>query len=238
VGKGDKSLVADGRLTVPLFHGTSTLFYESILETGLGGRNMVEDLGLRAVVRSLLELCETELEPDPKWLSDKGAALKIATEPAIHNLGRTTLFSFRYGGTYVSPSRATAVRYALLYDCGSEALSYTLRLLERLSQRRPALAAREEFSRINLLARKQREPLLVKATDVEVASLRAEQGGSCPAILERIESASAEPDIYDIMVKQENFELLHSIPPANLQFYKIKPLSADKLVGDFDLQLL
>jgi hypothetical protein len=226
VGKGRKSLVADGRLTVPLFHGTSTLFYESIVEAGLGGRNIVEDLGLRAVVRSLLELCESELEPDPKWLLDKAFAIKIAANPTVQNLNGHWGFNFRYGGTYVSASRRTAETYALLYDCGSEALALTLRLLERLSQQRPALAAREEFSRVNVLARKHPEPLLVEARDVEVASLRAEQGGSCAAILERVESALAELDTYDLMVQQENFELLRVVPVASLRFHKIKRRSA------------
>jgi hypothetical protein len=240
VDKGSKALVADGRLTVPLFHGTSTLFYESIVETGLGGRDIVKDLDLRAIVRSLLKICETELDPDPNWLLDKSAVLKIAEEPSGQPFldGDLGYFNFRYGGTYVSASRQTAVTYARLYNCGSEALSYTLRLLDRLSQQRPALAAREEFTGINLLAQKQRAPLLIEARDVEVSSLRAEQGGSCEAVLKHIESVLNEPDIYyDLIVQQANFELLRAIPIANLQFYKIKALSADKL-GEFELESL
>lgn len=238
MGKGCKSLVVDGRLTVPLFHGTSTLFYESIVEVGLGGRNIVEDLGLRAVVRSLLELCETELQPDPTWPLDKAAAIKIAANPTVQNLNLDSGFNFRYGQTYISASRRTAVTYALVYDCGSEALAHTLKLFERLSQQRPALAAREEFSQINVLAQKHGEPLLVEARDVEVTSLRAEQGGSCAAILERIGSALSELDMYDLIVQQESFELLQAVPTADLRFYKIKRHSVDKLVGDFDLELL
>jgi hypothetical protein len=158
VRKTRRSVVADGRLTVPLFHGTSTLFYESIVAAGLGGRNIVEDLNLRTVVRSLLDLCETELPHDASWASEKAAALKIGASPSLDSLNRNWGFNFRYGGTYVSASRRTAETYALLYNCGSEALAYTPKLLERLSQHRPGLAAREEFSEINALARKHREP--------------------------------------------------------------------------------
>jgi hypothetical protein len=85
VVKGRKSLVADGRLTVPLFHGTSTLFYESIVDAGLGGRSLVEDLGLRDLARSLVEFCETDLQPDAEWAADKDAAIKIAANPSIQN---------------------------------------------------------------------------------------------------------------------------------------------------------
>src|SRR5260370_10457250 len=45
----ERALVSNGKLTVPLFHGTSTLFYQSILETGLGARSIVEDLKLRSI---------------------------------------------------------------------------------------------------------------------------------------------------------------------------------------------
>lgn len=235
---GRKSLVVDGRLTVPLFHGTSTLFYESIVEAGLGGRNIVEDLGLRTVVSSLLKLCEKELQPDSNWPFDKVAALKIAANPTIRNLNQDCGFNFRYGGTYVSASRRTAATYALLYDCDSEALAHALKLFERLSQQRPPLAAREEFSRLYALAQKHREPLLIEARDVEVASLRAEQGGSSAAILKRIESSLDDLDIYDEVVQQHNFELLQAVPTSNLRFYKIRRHSTDKLLGDFELEML
>jgi hypothetical protein len=236
--KDRRALVVSGRLTVPVFHGTSTLFYDSILEAGLGGRNIVEDLGLRAVAWSLLELCENELQPDPKWPLDKHGLTKIAEDPSVHQLGEDHGFNFRYGGTYVSASRRTAVTYALLSNCGSEALSHVLKLFARLSQARPDLAAREEFSPLNALVQKQMEPLLVEARDVEVAALRAEQGGSCAAILERIDIALSDLDMYDDVVQQDNFELLQVVPTANLQFYKIRRHSVDRLFGDFDLELL
>jgi hypothetical protein len=41
-----RALVKDSRLTVSLFHGTSSLFYDSILSSGLGGRNVIEDMGM------------------------------------------------------------------------------------------------------------------------------------------------------------------------------------------------
>lgn len=229
-----ESLISDGRLSVPLFHGTSTLFYDSILNAGLGGRNMIEDLGLRPVVRSLVQLCEKELEPDEQWVLDKSAAMKISAEPDDKDLRSNTGFNFRYGGTYLSASRYTAVQYALLYDCGSEALSYSLRLFNRLAQQRPALAAREEFSKISELGRKLREPLLVEAINVETACLRAEQGGPCGPVFEQIEDALAEPDICDVLIQQANFELLGPLPPESLKFFRIVRRNPHERLGPYD----
>jgi hypothetical protein len=116
------NLVVGGKLTVPLFHGTSTLFQSSILETGLGGRNVIEDLGLRAIVHELLTYDE-DLATIPNWTFERQFLLKVAEDPSCQNPVGHTGFNFRYGGTYVTPSKQTAARYALSSDCGSEALA-------------------------------------------------------------------------------------------------------------------
>ena len=40
------SVVERGRLTIPLFHGPSSRYYDSICSAGLGGRNVVEEMYL------------------------------------------------------------------------------------------------------------------------------------------------------------------------------------------------
>lgn len=98
-----RTLVVDGKLTVPLFHGTSTLFYDSILDTGLGGRKIVEDLGLRAAAQEILKY-EEQLNALPNWPFEKRFLLKLAEDPTSQNPALHAVFNFRYGGTYVTPS--------------------------------------------------------------------------------------------------------------------------------------
>ena len=218
----ETELVRNGRLTVPLFHGTSTLFYDSILASGLGGRNIVEDLGIRDAARLLVTLCE-EYQPWPDWRFDADACIRIAEDPTKQELIHNSGFNFRYGGTYVSASRSTATTYALLYDCGSEALAYSLKLFKKLSSVRPDLTARAEFSIITAFAEKTRKPLVIEAHDVEVGFLRAEQGGDSTQALRCIEDAMCDdPDFYDLLVQQENFELVKPVPPCQLRFYEVK----------------
>jgi len=231
--------VLDGKLTVPLFHGTSSLFYESILETGLGGRNMVEELGLRKIAPRLLELGEERLQTDPDWPLDRHFLTKIAPDPSTQTPGGNFGFNFRYGGTYVTPSRQTAATYALLNKCGSEALACTQKILDKLLPQVPSLATQEPISRIVALAKTPRQPILVEACDVPVALLRAEQGGSCSPCLEFIEHVLADPDIYDMVVQQANFELLAPIPASQLRFYKIvSPQSGYDSLEDLRLDSL
>jgi hypothetical protein len=215
-------LILNGRLTVPLYHGTSTLFYDSIIQSGLGGRNVVEDLGIQAAARLLLERCEA-LQLRQKCLSEFEACVKIAEGPSTQNLSSFRLFSFRYGGAYVSPSRTTAATYARLYDCGSEALTYTLRFLQRMSEADPNLPERPEFTTINALSQRPRRPLVIEAHDVDPNSLRTEQGRDINDALNEIECLLTEKDdMFDIMLQQTNFELLKPIPAQQLRFYGVK----------------
>ncbi len=218
----ESSIVKDGRLTVPLFHGTSSLFYDSILSTGLGGRDIVQDMGIRRAAQLLLDLSHTHRD-DEDWLSDIDACKRIAADPSKDQLSERPIgFNFRYGGTYLSASSQTGARYALLYSAGGEALVYTLKLYQRVLAVMPGLATHDQFaSLISFVARPAR-PLLVEASGVELSSLRAEQGGSTKEILERLERRLyKDPDFYNRRAAQDNFELLHPIPRGRLRFHEV-----------------
>jgi hypothetical protein len=216
-----RPLVEDGRLTVPLFHGTSSLFCESIRTSGLGGRNVVEDMGIRKAAASLLELTRP-YEERPEWLSPRDACARIAADPSTQLLpDRDSMFSFRYGGTYVSASSETAANYALLYPGGGESLTYTVALYRLLSSVRPDLAERKEFITLRDFAAPSATPLLVEARDVEITALRAEQGGKIARILACMEDALQDYDNYDFVVGQHNFDLTHPVPPHKLRFHTV-----------------
>jgi hypothetical protein len=213
--------VKDGRLTVPLFHGTSSLFYDSIFSTGLGGRDVVEDMGIRRAAQLLLDLSD-EHRHNEEWLRDINACKRIAADPSKDQLSeRHFLFSFRYGGTYLSASSETAARYALLYSAGGEALTYTLKLYQRVLAVMPALATHDQFASLVSFVAKPASPLLVEASGVELSSLRAEQGGGIKEVLHHMEFCFEDPDLYDFAVDQDNFELIHPIPPNHLRFLEV-----------------
>ncbi len=49
-------LNSDGYLTIPLYHGTSTIFWDSIKTHGVGGRNMIKEwqvLDLFAIAKNM-----------------------------------------------------------------------------------------------------------------------------------------------------------------------------------------
>jgi len=233
------ALVTNGRLNVPLFHGTSMLFYESIAANGLGARNIVEELRLRRVATALLPFCDERMNCDPESIvADRELMLRIAQEPN-GTQNRDWGWNFRYGGTYLSASRKTAVNYAVLNKFGSEALSGIARTLQKLIPLYHELRSHSEVALLVSFLRKPCAPILVEAIDIPVELLRAEQGGSRHSALDRMNSALDDMSLYDRVVQQANFELVAPIPSRQLRFYAIRASVgvADEL-SDSDLSPL
>jgi len=210
-------IVIDGKLTVPLFHGTSTLFTHSIRETGLGGRRLLDDIGLGKTALELLRY-EKQLEKVTNWDFEKPLLMRVADS------SQNPVGSFlRYGATYMTPSRQTAARYALLNDCGSEALASTLKILNAVVAQLPALPAQEPFSTVLNFASQPKSPVFIEAHDVQVDWLRSERGEPCGHVLEMLQNISDDhdDDLFDTFTQQTNFELIHPVPPSQLHFHRI-----------------
>lgn len=137
-------------------------------------------------------------------------------------------FSFRYGGTYLTPSRSSAATYASRFPYG-EALTSTLKLLRLLAAVRADLAEREEFNSLTEFAALPGRPILVEAQQIELSSLRTEQGGDIHQVFARIEAMTNDSgvetgDIADIWLSQSNFELIQPVPRDQLKFHTFETI--------------
>lgn len=214
-----RTIVQHGRLTVPLFHGTSSLHYDSILQFGLGGRDPVTDMGIRDAARLLLTYCDPYRQEDG-WLLPINGCENIAADPATDRLANHGLFNFRYGGTYVSASCETAANYAFGQGVrGGEALNEVVRLAKLVSVPVPAIYDSDVIAPLIRFSEKPATPMVVEARDVEVTTLRAEQGGGISEILGRMEYFLDDESSYDDSVQQENFELTAPVPSNQLRFH-------------------
>jgi hypothetical protein len=98
----------------PLYHGTATLWKQSILEHGLGGRDVVKEMHALEFCRQGVEHLQSapadyQLDPARQFLIEKMCTQEVTRAG----------FNFRHGGrVYLTPSRDTARRYA--QDFGSE----------------------------------------------------------------------------------------------------------------------
>jgi hypothetical protein len=212
-------LVTNGLLTIPLFHGTSSLFYESILEHGLGGINIIRRLGVIDLLDRLVQLCEQHLKPEDNWALTMFSARQIANQ-SVADRG----WNYRHGGVYLSPSVGTAARYATDKKCGSEAIHYFMLLYTRLRDEAPTLVTSVTSDATALLDFVSRPsvPLVLKLEQVAVDSLRSEHGKEISGSLEYLEQIlnSKKPNMSQ-MGQQSNFECTSPIPASRLKFYRV-----------------
>lgn len=226
-----RKLVANGRLTIPLYHGTSSIFIPSIATTGLGGRNLIEELGIREAARALVEVCD-RLGGRDEWLLDHEGCKNIAADPSTQTRG-PRLFSFRYGGVYLTPSRTTAATYATLYPFGSEAISIVKRLFDRVCACERSVEDLDVFSGLHSVTATPGFPIVVEASSVPVGDLSAEHGGDPQEYLSRIGDALDDADLFDVMTAQANFELARPLEPNLLRLYRVSRRAG--AVAEFDL---
>ncbi len=208
--------ITDGtRMLIPLYHGTSTIFLPSIRESGLGA----EDPNVEFRSYELLsELLETMKRHD--WFGDQVLA---AQEFMFQNMADQLVtgggFNFRHGGTYLSPSRLTAIQYASANAYGSELLSNTVTLLEKLEKHDKSLSWRilKQYPNLSGLRELEKQPILIEVSQVPISSLRSENGRDAFITINEIQEFMSETDprMLHILCQQCNFELVVPLP-ANM----------------------
>jgi len=214
------TLVVDGRLTIPLYHGTSDLFYESIVAHGLGGRNIIKEMRAVELLGYLISICRDSLPYDEEWLVRMNVAERIVRQ-GVTSGG----FNLRHGSAYLTPSSFTAMNYATSNQYGSEALEYVMQLWYRLRERDisvPRVVSDIAQPLIEFTAR-PRIPILIKLEAVPANILAAENGGDAANILQRLEEWREQMDdrLFFTMCQQENFELLKPVPMGEAEVFQI-----------------
>src|SRR3954454_24195382 len=116
-------LLHDGKFTISLYHGTNLLFYDSIKQHGLGGRNVIAELRVIELLRELIAICKRSLPPSDELNAEMCVADLIASQ-CVHAKG----YNWRHGTAYLSATVDKGVRYAATSEFGSEALTCFMRL--------------------------------------------------------------------------------------------------------------
>jgi hypothetical protein len=201
------SLIVDGRLTIPLYHGTSSLFYESIKKFGLGGHDLIKELRVIELLRSLFGICRSSLPDEEEWMLRMEAAERICQQEVTRGG-----FNFRHGSAYLTPSSYRAADYATSNEYGSEALGHFMMLWHRLQENRIELsdATSRGAEPIVRFATGRRTPILIQLDGVPAKILAAENGGDASGVLQELERYKGQ-NIFEIVCQQWNFELLGPI---------------------------
>lgn len=213
-------LFRDNNLAISLYHGTSSLFYESIKEFGLGGRDIIKELRVIDLIGELVRICDAHLQTPDESIMDLDCARRISSQE-ITGAG----FNLRHGSTYLTPARSTAVRYARSNEFGSEAVEYCMLLYRRVAKEHPDLLTNlccDPTSLLSFVARKP-EPLLIEVRSVPLAFLRSETGGSPEAQLRVLDEwlNDVDANLFETVTQQTNFELVGALSCDHYFIFRI-----------------
>ena len=213
------------KLEFPLYHGTSTIFLDSILRHGLGAFNPLIDLKVLPLLEYIYPLWNKAFESD----SNRQAA-KFCIEWILGQVVTEGGANFRHGGTYLTPSKKSAVSYALKNRFGSELLSYTLNLYQDLVSCKPEISQDpklKEFPSIYFLESKAL-PILIEIQGIEIDRLRSETGEGVEKNIESIRNYSEIGINLEDEILNFNFELIQAVSPKILKVYEIILIAEDE----------
>jgi len=194
-----------GRLEIPLYHGTSSFFLDSIRENGLGGYRDPQLFNKKVLV-SLVNALKK-----PENYYESWDLYSFVVEKMLKQEVTAGGFNFRYGNTYLSPSKLTASKYAKNNDLGSEFLSTINTAYKALKSVNPIEAEEiiSSSSYLQAVLKGSHKPVLIEITNADTNKLRTEQGKHIHAQLDKMNSINNEQPscIIDIFWQQYNFEL-------------------------------
>ena len=217
--KKSKITNIDNKISVDLYHGTSTLFLDSIIENGLGGINPVTEWNLIELCKEVYKLSEEYLE-DTQVFQISGFALKLMSEQS--NNGS---FNYQHGETYLSASKLTSCRYAIDKEYGSEMLSYIIKFLKELINKEIPYVTDELYHiypKVYHLKDCNPSPMLVQVRNVDGSNLKNEHDGDPMNYLQSIiNNLNLSEKNFDEYTQPYNFRLKRKIELKNLKFYLI-----------------
>lgn len=223
------------KLPIPLYHGTSTLFLQSIIRSGLGGANPIADWSVLEFARVIYPLVEKHLSAHEDFML-KAQTFKFMVEQ------KSAGMNFQHGETYLSPSLSTAVRYAANKRLGSEFLTYTLDFLSELIRLKVAGVSDKLYRAYPQIFEKldiSPAPLLIQAENVDPAALAAENGGDATLTLKHVlETVRSLPEECDFLLQQSNFRLCQPILVGQLKIWLVDIVRWDPFAPKYCLYSL
>jgi hypothetical protein len=159
-----------GKLT--LYHGTGSIFLDSIKKHGLGGKNIIEELNVINALNSLIQLCSRHV---PEEYNDLN---KWNSYGAIANQTNSGFMNFQHGNVYLTPSFSRAVGYATEYELASEAITHTNRLLKLIQDNNVPISPSfiKKYDGLFALFDKKSNPIIIEVSISNFEELVTESG--------------------------------------------------------------
>ena len=204
------------------WHGTSSIFLESIRNTGLGTINTAKDFKLLDMLSYLYtEIRSNNISHPVLDINRASIDAAIAQENLNHD---GLLLNFKHEGTYISASQLRAAYYACLNMVRSEILEKCLILLSILidAGKEPDIPKELDVFGVRKHLNQHAKPIMIKITGITDENLVLENGGNAIEILGEMREIFPGLPIAQQFERLQfcNFRLLNPVPVSNLRFYE------------------
>ena len=207
--------IENGNLTIPLYHGTSTLSTDSTVQNGLVGADPLVGLGAYDFAQKILphhRRRSTERGEEPDLLLEK------MVDPNL----KPGMTRFEYGSVYLTAHEPTARSYASR-ECGSELIERVMQEYRQLVESEGQSEAIRSLSThpfLGFVRNSNYRRVLIKAVDIPLSSIKTEGGGN------------AEKRVREVYKKPDGSDAGHNFDSLHLQFLNFKvvaPIDQSKL---------
>ena len=212
------------KINIKLFHGTSTLFQDSIIKNGLGGKNPLIKYQAYDFIKSIYK-CGNELwgeNPNHVWHAMK-SIMKGMVEQHISGGG----FNWRHGETYLTPSMEKAINYAQHNPYGSELISNALLYYKKIILKYPKNSLPEEITGSPLLELLDIsiEPLFIEipAGILHTHDVEGEKDQDVIEQVKELKKMDLSKPKDELLAGLMNFRTQVAIPVEKLRFFYIVP---------------
>ena len=158
-----------------LYHGTNSIFLDSIEQYGLGGINIVEHTNALPLLKELNDLATTELHDE---YMNIGWGMLRMTICFICDQSAGSLMNWQHGDVYLSPSVNRAMRFAVKNKYGSELFTNLKYLIDFIDKHTDAKAQTilAKYPAVKELLDKEGRPIVLELADLALEELLDEGG--------------------------------------------------------------
>lgn len=211
------------------YHGTSSIFLDSIKTTGLGGINPNLEYKNLDLLQYLFSEAEILLPHDVRYQGLRVTTAAMVNQTPVELVGysgQKQLLHFRHHGMFVAISMMRAIVYAAANQYGSEILKRIIDLLLLLREVDANFSIPSELNLFDVekYINIQSTPIIIEVHGIQDDEILKEDGKTAKEALDFIRRTL--PTLTErekfIFLQHCNFELLKPIPSSRLKFYKLE----------------
>lgn len=210
------------------YHGTSSIFLDSIIEFGLGGVNPNIEYKNLELLKYLTFECEKKIPNKPEYLVGRDVVIGMSNQKSVELKipgGGTFLANYKHDRIYLAMTLERALMYACDNKYGSEILEYCIMLYKFLKDDDINFSLPSDLNLFNIekYIDKVHKPILIEVGHINDNELETEFGENATKYIADLKKQLPILNQKDFHTKlaYSNFQLLKPIEIERMKIYEI-----------------